>query len=727
MSRKGELIVEAKIKDQASVQAGKIADELEKAQNKIAGGDEKMAKSANAARLERQRALPVNQKLKFEMEKLAAAGDEVALATIQQKESFELAKREAKLYLKANEEIPPELQKQLEVTEDLAVETADYGAAAKKSFLAVGAAIGGAGLALGAMAVKFAANADAAIKDAERMGISVEQYTALDHALQISGTSMEEMKPAVTKLNKLIRDAAAGSGEAAKKFERVGVSATNADGSLKDVNQVMLEVADKFKEMPNGAQKSALAIDMFEESGTRMVQFLNAGSEGITQLTDEAAELGNVIGTKAARDSEVFNDNLTRLKGSFVGTSNTISSAMIPAFNSILDGTAKMSGGFRMNKEDAGAMVATFLEMGRMVGEVFLGIGLRIGNFFRGFDFIVHSVVGGALDKFAFLASFINDDLGMKAEQMGQKFAASADATGLAMAEAELKTQEQIQAFKDMIANAQDAAVTVNTTYVPAVKKAVVETANIGTAGKDAMKETSKAVEETADKVDVVFSKVKGMGKSLGQELRDEYKAIAEGLVTVLSAAGNAMGEAMANATEDQDAFTEGVKAMGKVFVNMLVDMTVAAISAAAVKSMVDAFAAHQFIPFAGYAIGAAAAATAGGFVKALMADVPEKMNRGGIVGGPNVNRDVVPILATPGEMIIPRDLTQEILRLGGQSTRGIGFNQGGVVRSSSGTGALVVNINEQQFIPRSPAELDKFVRDRVVPSLRRLQNRGAF
>ena len=62
MSRKGELVVEAKIKDQASVQAGKIADELEKAQNKIAGGDEKMAKSANAARLERQKGLPVNHR-----------------------------------------------------------------------------------------------------------------------------------------------------------------------------------------------------------------------------------------------------------------------------------------------------------------------------------------------------------------------------------------------------------------------------------------------------------------------------------------------------------------------------------------------------------------------------------------------------------------------------------------------------------------------------------------
>jgi len=78
MARNGELVLDATIKDQASVQAGKIADELEKAQNKIAGGDEKMAKSASAARLERQKALPVNQKLKFELEKLGAAGNKSA-------------------------------------------------------------------------------------------------------------------------------------------------------------------------------------------------------------------------------------------------------------------------------------------------------------------------------------------------------------------------------------------------------------------------------------------------------------------------------------------------------------------------------------------------------------------------------------------------------------------------------------------------------------------------
>jgi len=247
----------------------------------------------------------------------------------------------------------------------------------------------------------------------------------------------------------------------------------------------------------------------------------------------------------------------------------------------------------------------------------------------------------------------------------------------------------------------------------------------VGKTAAGVIESTGETVTKTTDKVQEAFDKMKASGKSLGKELKDHYTDIATKVVGVMSAAGSAMGDAFAKAKEGQDAFTEGLKAFGKTAINMMIDIAIAAISTAAVKAMVEAMAAHQFIPFAGYALGVGAAAAAGGWIKAMMADVPEKMNRGGVVQGPNVNRDVVPILATPGEMILPRDLTQQILRLGGQNTR-TGFNKGGVVSSTS-SGALVVNINEQQFIPRSPSELDKFVRDRVVPSLRRLQRRGAY
>lgn len=725
MARNGELVLDATIKDQASVQAGKIADELEKAQNKIAGGDEKMAKSASAARLERQKALPVNQKLKFELEKLGAAGNKSALATIKQKESLALAKREAKLYLKANEAIPPELMKQMETTEKLSDKLRSFGGVAKKGIMALGAAAAAAATALGALSLRFAANADAAIKNAERMGLTVEQFTGLDHALQISGTSMEEMKPALTKLNKLIRDAAMGSGEAAKKFDRVGVSATNADGSLKDINSVMFEVANKFKDMPNGAEKSALAIDLFEESGTRMVQFLNLGKEGIQDLLVEADDLGLVIGEQAARDAELFNDSLTRMKGRFTGIGNAIATQAVPQLEVVLDHLGEMFSSTAQNATQLRTMVAELIGFGISTAQMFVSIGAIVKNSFDGIRVVINSLVGKQLVKWGKVLSSIGGVIGIQTDQlenMGRAFLDSAKdqvKSINATEEAAAKRVDQLEKMKEGVFNV---AKTYDGVLVPATKRAH---ASVGKTAEEVIESTGETVTKTTDKVQEAFDKMKASGKSLGKELKDHYTDIATKVVGVMSAAGSAMGDAFAKAKEGQDAFTEGLKAFGKTAINMMIDIAIAAISTAAVKAMVEAMAAHQFIPFAGYALGVGAAAAAGGWIKAMMADVPEKMNRGGVVQGPNVNRDVVPILATPGEMILPRDLTQQILRLGGQNTR-TGFNKGGVVSSTS-SGALVVNINEQQFIPRSPSELDKFVRDRVVPSLRRLQRRGAY
>jgi hypothetical protein len=43
------------------------------------------------------------------------------------------------------------------------------------------------------------------------------------------------------------------------------------------------------------------------------VPFLNQGREGIAALMEEAKSLGLVMSEDAARASEAFNDNLTRL------------------------------------------------------------------------------------------------------------------------------------------------------------------------------------------------------------------------------------------------------------------------------------------------------------------------------------------------------------------------------------------------------------------------------
>ena len=49
-------------------------------------------------------------------------------------------------------------------------------------------------------------------------------------------------------------------------------------------NEILLETADKFKGLPNGVDKTAIALKLFGRSGKDMIPVLNLGSKGIQEL-----------------------------------------------------------------------------------------------------------------------------------------------------------------------------------------------------------------------------------------------------------------------------------------------------------------------------------------------------------------------------------------------------------------------------------------------------------
>jgi len=187
------------------------------------------------------------------------------------------------------------------------------------------------------LANETAAYGDNVAKTSTRIGVTVEEFQRLDHALKISGSSMEQQKGSFIRLARVADDANSGLKSAKDAFDRLGVSVTDADGVLKNQPQLLAEVADAFARTADGTEKTALAAELFGRKGTDMLQFLNLGAEGIRKLGDEAEALGAVMSTEAARAAEEYTDSLTRLDASFEGVKRTIGSAVMPILTSLTD------------------------------------------------------------------------------------------------------------------------------------------------------------------------------------------------------------------------------------------------------------------------------------------------------------------------------------------------------------------------------------------------------
>lgn len=178
---------------------------------------------------------------------------------------------------------------------------------------------------------------DALNKMSQKTGIAVEDLSKLQYAADLAGVSQEALNKGLTSLAVNMATAATGIGPVADEFKRLGINVRNADGTMKSSGAVLSELADKFAAMPDGVEKTNLAVDIFgKKLGAEMIPLLNAGAAGLKAMGDEAQSLGLVMGAELAKKSEEFNDNLTRMQKLSGAAGIQIANALIPPLNALI-------------------------------------------------------------------------------------------------------------------------------------------------------------------------------------------------------------------------------------------------------------------------------------------------------------------------------------------------------------------------------------------------------
>ena len=196
-----------------------------------------------------------------------------------------------------------------------------------------------------------------------------------------------------------------GIGEAKDSFKFLGISAVDMQGNLRSTDSVLFELADKFKAMPDGTKKTALAMDILGKSGKDLIPLLNAGSEGLGEMLAEADSLGIVLSTKTAQSAEAFNDSLERLKTSFQGVLNAIiESGFLDTLTDLVNRFATWIAGFVDAHPQLAKFVAIIGAAAAVLGPLLLALGVII-PILAGPVGIVVAIVAVVAGIAAFIAS----------------------------------------------------------------------------------------------------------------------------------------------------------------------------------------------------------------------------------------------------------------------------------------------------------------------------------
>lgn len=202
-----------------------------------------------------------------------------------------------------------------------------------------GTAIVGGATAAGAALVKFAessaSTADNIDKMSQKIGISREAYQELDFICSQSGTSVDNLQAGMKSLVSAMDGAASGTASNVEQFEKLGVSVTNADGSLRSSEDVMWETMAALQSMDNETEKARLATELFGRSGTELMPLLNGASGSIDEMRQQAKDLGLVLSDDVIDSGVSLTDTLDQMKRSFGAIVTNLGASLMPILEKV--------------------------------------------------------------------------------------------------------------------------------------------------------------------------------------------------------------------------------------------------------------------------------------------------------------------------------------------------------------------------------------------------------
>lgn len=200
----------------------------------------------------------------------------------------------------------------------------------KSSLTLVAGVATAAAVAIGAAVHSFVENADEIGRTTDMIGIAKERFQELAYASQQSDVELSSFTTGLVHLRRAVQEVRDGNEETSKTFHRLHVSIRDGKGGLKDLDTLLLDVADGIARLPNEAQAIPLIMQLFGRSGAEMRAFLGQGREGIEKLAGEARELGLVMSGQTIESAQEFADTLDKIKAISQSLVNTFGAAFLP-------------------------------------------------------------------------------------------------------------------------------------------------------------------------------------------------------------------------------------------------------------------------------------------------------------------------------------------------------------------------------------------------------------
>ena len=243
---------------------------------------------------------------------------------------------------------------------------------------------------------------DALNKMSARTGATVEWLSAMSFGAERSGATIEMLEQAIRKLNKAIAEAQQGNRTPYEVFRRLRIDPSSMEFKSMDAGAQFELVARRLNEVQSQAEKTRLAMALFEEGGVMLLPLLG----DIDKLKQKAKELGIIMTKDQADTAAALLDAWTNFKYQLNAIFMSLGEAIAPALKQVVTWLSKMVKpiqSFVNENRELFIMLAKGLALFLILGGAIATVGVILGGMGLALKSIgsVFVLTGGMVKGFA--------------------------------------------------------------------------------------------------------------------------------------------------------------------------------------------------------------------------------------------------------------------------------------------------------------------------------------
>ena len=227
------------------------------------------------------------------------------------------------------------------------------------AFAAAAAAVVEVEKALANLTLEQAAAAGEIQDVAMQTGLSTEAVQRYQYACDMIGVSFDTVASSQAKMIRSMADVQSGSETATATWNQLGIEVMNADGSLRDAQEVFLEVIDVLGQIENATQRDAVSMEIFGRSAQDLNPLIVQGTDAFQSFYDKASDVKDILTDVQLETLAGLDEEMHNVEARFESGANSMALKFTPALQEFYE---KTSEGIKGIEEDfaASGLVTVF-------------------------------------------------------------------------------------------------------------------------------------------------------------------------------------------------------------------------------------------------------------------------------------------------------------------------------------------------------------------------------